>query len=179
MRLENSWYLITCFSLFCCEALQLKQPKLPYNTLSYALKIRKQTKRCYGEFMLGSKKTQKIWIHEHCFDVEIAQTLMKRAIGLMFRNRLDLNKGMLFIFRKERVYPFWMMSTRIPLDIIWINKEFRVVFIKKRALPCKGLFCPSINPKKRAKYVLEINGGLSDVVGLRVDDKIHLQQENS
>ena len=92
--------------------------------------------------------------------------------GLMFREKMDADKGMLFIFEKEGEYPFWMKNTLIPLDIIWINEDKEVVFISENAQPCNEEYsCSSINPGNNAKYVLEINGGISEKIGLKIGDK--------
>ncbi len=91
----------------------------------------------------------------------------------MFREKLDLDKGMLFIFEEEGEYSFWMKNTLIPLDIIWINKAKEVVFISGNTQPCQEEYsCSSINPGKNAKYVLEINAGIAEKIGLKVGDKI-------
>jgi uncharacterized membrane protein (UPF0127 family) len=110
----------------------------------------------------------------NCFEVELAITPEERNRGLMFRESLERNKGMLFIFEKEGEYPFWMRNTLIPLDMIWISEEGEVVFIEENAEPCSDSFCPGINPEKNAKYVLEINGGISNNIGLEVGDNITL-----
>lgn len=97
---------------------------------------------------------------------------MERSRGLMYREGLDSDKGMLFIFEKEGEYPFWMKNTLISLDIIWINENKEVVFISENAQPCSEEYsCPSISPGKNAKYVLEINGGTSERIGLKIGDK--------
>jgi uncharacterized membrane protein (UPF0127 family) len=67
-----------------------------------------------------------------------------------------------------------MKNTLIPLDIIWINSSQNVVYIKKNAQPCTPDYCPSIVPIKNAKYVLEINGGLSDKYEIKVGDKANV-----
>ena len=84
----------------------------------------------------------------------------------MFVKEMPENEGMLFIFEKSGIYPFWMKNTLIPLDIIWLDENQNIVFIKKNALPCKEDPCPSINPNKTARYVLEINSGLVDKLNL-------------
>jgi uncharacterized membrane protein (UPF0127 family) len=109
-----------------------------------------------------------------CFSVEIPVTQYQMEYGLMNRSHLDSNKGMLFIFEKEGNYSFWMKNTLIPLDIIWINSSQNVVYIKKNAQPCTPDYCPSIVPRKNAKYVLEINGGLSDKYEIKVGDKANV-----
>jgi len=90
----------------------------------------------------------------------------------MFRKELAQNRGMLFIFEKEDIYPFWMKNTFIPLDIIWINADKEVVFLSKDNSPCKEISCLSINPQRPAKYVLEVNAGAIDKIGLKLGDKL-------
>jgi uncharacterized protein len=109
---------------------------------------------------------------ERCFFVKLAQTEEEKKMGLMFKENLNPDSGMLFIFAKEGVYPFWMKNTLITLDIVWINEEKEVVFISKNTQPCLENNCRSITPDKNSKYVLEINGGILDKIGLRVGDKL-------
>jgi uncharacterized membrane protein (UPF0127 family) len=90
----------------------------------------------------------------------------------MFRGKLDLNKGMFFIFENEGEYSFWMKNTLINLDIIWINKDKEVVFISKNTQPCSSDSCLTFNSDKKAQYVLELNGGVTDKIGLNVGDKV-------
>lgn len=108
----------------------------------------------------------------HRFYVELATTSEQRRRGLMFREQLDPDKGMLFIFEEEGVYPFWMKNVVIPLDIIWIDKGGKVVVISKDAQPCTEEPCPSINPGTKARYVLEIRAGTADRIGLVVGDEV-------
>ena len=112
------------------------------------------------------KKIQKVCFNENCYAVELAQTDEQRQTGLMGREHLDKDKGMLFIYEDEGVYTFWMKNTLIPLDMIWIDGNGTVARIIKNAEPCGKEYCPSINPNKKAKYVLEINGGEADRLGL-------------
>lgn len=109
---------------------------------------------------------------ERCFFVEIVKNDEDLKKGLMFRKELSLDNGMLFVFQKEDKYPFWMKNTLIPLDIIWLNKDKEVVFINKNTQPCLENNCESIAPDKDSKYVLEINGGISDKINLGVGDKL-------
>lgn len=105
-----------------------------------------------------------------CFGVELAKTPEERATGLMYREHLDLDKGMLFVFPEEGIYPFWMKNTKIHLDIIWIDADKRVVFIERDAVPCISESCPSITPDKEAMYVLELTAGTADRIGIQVGD---------
>jgi uncharacterized protein len=113
-----------------------------------------------------------VCFEKHCFLVKLAIRDDELKQGLMFRKSLDQNRGMLFVFKKEDKYPFWMKNTLIPLDIIWINAEKEVVFINKNTQPCLENYCQSIKPDKNAKYVLEINSGLTDKINLNLGDKL-------
>ena len=118
---------------------------------------------------------KKICFEENCFSVELADTPQKRTQGLMFRQELQKDNGMLFVFPKQGIYSFWMKNTLIPLDIIWISQGQKVVFIKKDALPCKADIYETINPKKEAKYVLELKTGVVEAIGLKVTDKCYFE----
>ena len=113
-----------------------------------------------------------VCFNESCFDVEIADTPEERATGLMHREALDQDKGMLFIFEDSGVFPFWMKNTLIPLDIIWISQDNNVVYISKATRPCLANPCPPVNPGKVALYVLEVNGGISDKIGIGIGDMV-------
>jgi len=129
-----------------------------------------------GGFGLEEKKKNEVCFKNQCFEVELAKTEEERAKGLMFRKELGENKGMLFVFEKEGIYPFWMKNTFLPLDIIWIGGDFRIVYISKNTPPCeKNLLCPSINPEKTAKYVLEINEGMAEKIGIVEGDKMEIR----
>ncbi len=110
-----------------------------------------------------------------CFAVEIADTAYKQKMGLMNRKSLEKDKGMLFIFAAEDKYKFWMKNTLIPLDIIWIDKNNKIIFIQKNAQPCKTEQCESFGPDENAKYVLEINGGLAENIGLEIGDELETE----
>lgn len=89
----------------------------------------------------------------------------------MFRKSLEEDKGMFFIFDKEGIYSFWMKNTLIPIDIIWLDKNYDIVFISKNSRPCGNDNCLVINPNINARYVLEINAGISEKIGLKIGDK--------
>lgn len=114
----------------------------------------------------------KVCFKESCFTVELATTDAQRTRGLMFRSSLADNQGILFIFDAEGEYPFWMKNTLIPLDIIWLDQNQKVVFISANTLPCVEESCPIVNPQEPAKYVLELNGGVAQKIGLSVGDQL-------
>lgn len=95
--------------------------------------------------------------HNLNIQAEIAKNPYQLTKGLMFRKSLDENKGMLFIFPSESYQSFWMKNTKIPLDIIFISKDKKIVDIKENFLPCQQTFCPSYKSSSPAKYVLEVN----------------------
>jgi len=120
-----------------------------------------------------AKEPNQVCFKNYCFEVELAKTSEEINRGLMFREKLEQNKGMLFIFQEEEEYSFWMKNTLIPLDIIWINENKEIVFINENAQPCKEEnLCSPINPGTKEKYVLEINGGTAEKIGLKIGDKI-------
>ena len=126
-------------------------------------------------FYFKSNSAGQVCFDKNCFVVKLAKTETERERGLMNVTQLDKNKGMLFIFEKEGDYPFWMKNTLIFLDIIWIDKNGKVVFVKENAEPClpadgagEQKNCPAINPGVQAKYVLEINAGLAQKFGIKV-----------
>ena len=110
-----------------------------------------------------------------CFQVEIADEYEEMKKGLMNRESMDQGKGILFVFENEGVYPFWMKNTIIPLDIIWMDGDGQVVFISRNTQPCESDPCPDTNPGRKAKYVLEINAGISDQIGLVLGDKMDIR----
>jgi len=118
---------------------------------------------------------QVVCIKERCFKIEIAQSQEERERGLMFRQALKEDEGMLFIFPSEEFHSFWMKNTLIPLDIIWINKENKIVYIQHNALPCTSDPCPSYTSKQKAIYVLEINAGFVEKYNFEEGDKITIK----
>lgn len=93
--------------------------------------------------------------------VEVAANDELRAQGLMYRDRMAEDHGMIFLFARSGVYPFWMKNTLIPLDMLWIDEQHRVVHAKYGVPPCQADPCPSYDPEVPARYVLEVNGGIA------------------
>ena len=106
-----------------------------------------------------------------CINVELAKTPQERQKGLMMRRILEGDSGMLFIFEKEESHYFWMKNTLIPLDMIWFNRNKQVIFIEKDVAPCTTRSCAFYGPRKNSLYVLELNAGFADTLGIRVGDK--------
>ena len=104
---------------------------------------------------------------DKCFEVEIADTSEARKQGLMFRQELEQDKAMLFVFEREGVYSFHMRNVNFPLDIVWLNENKEIVFIKTNALSEEE----NIIPDKKAKYVLEFSAGIIESLGAGIGDK--------
>ena len=102
-------------------------------------------------------------------NIEIADNDYEIQTGLMYRNSMKSNQGMLFIFDDTRERFFYMKNTKIPLDLIFINDDKKIVSFQKNAKPFDETSLPSNFP---AKYVLEINAGLVDSWSIAVGDGI-------
>lgn len=106
-------------------------------------------------------------------DVEIADNADQRALGLMYREKLEENQGMLFIFRFDEMLSFWMKNTKLPLDMIFVNSKNTIVTIHTNTVPHSEDAYESTEP---GKYVIEVNAGFVDHHGIKVGDKIRLNR---
>jgi uncharacterized membrane protein (UPF0127 family) len=104
-------------------------------------------------------KISTVKIGDQVFQAEIADTNELRQRGLMFRENLAKNSGMIFIFDHIGKHSFWMKNTLIPLDLIWISADKKVVDVQTLQ-PCTKDPCQSYIPKNDAKYVLEVGAGI-------------------
>jgi uncharacterized protein len=103
------------------------------------------------------------------FAVELVDTPMGRAQGLMHRETLPQGTGMLFDFHTEQPVSFWMRNTLIPLDMLFIDSGGRILRIHARAQPLDETQIPSIYP---VQAVLEIGGGEAERLGIAVGDRV-------
>jgi hypothetical protein len=108
---------------------------------------------------------------KHEFEVEIAAKDNQRKVGLMNRDHLDDDKGMLFVFETSGIVNFWMKNTLIPLDMLFINEHGVIETIARNVQPCTKTPCPLYNSYKSVKFVLEINGGKADHDGIKEGDQ--------
>jgi len=117
--------------------------------------------------------TRRVCFKNVCLVAEVANDDFKRQQGLMFRKFLPKNKGMLFVFNEEDRYSFWMKNMLIPLDIIWISKDKRIVDIMADVKPCTDT-CDNLIPKEKVKYVLEVNSGFVNKYKINLEGQVLL-----
>ena len=103
--------------------------------------------------------------------VEIADEDLERRKGLMFRESLLENEGMIFVYDKSQKLTFWMKNTLIPLDMIWIDENSVVQHIEY-AVPCETEICDIYGWDGFSKYLLEVNGGFTEKYDINVGDKV-------
>ena len=108
-------------------------------------------------------------------DIEIADDAYQTETGLMYRNSLGKDQGMLFVFKDMQRRSFYMKNTKIPLDIIYFNSEKEIVSIQKNAKPMDETSLPS---EAASQYVLEVNAGLAEAWKLAKGDRIRFSTSN-
>ena len=107
------------------------------------------------------------------FTVEIADDQAERSRGLMFRDEMDAERGMIFIHDEEAPQAYWMKNTKIPLDILYFDRARKLVSAQERVPPCSlGDQCPPFASTGPALYVLELNAGLVESMGVKPGDEL-------
>jgi uncharacterized membrane protein (UPF0127 family) len=106
--------------------------------------------------------------------VEVLTNPQDMQRGMMFRDSLAPDRGMLFVHPSPGYYPYWMYHVRIPLDMIWLDSEHRIVEISADTPPCKTdpSQCPQFGGNQRAQFVLELAGGMAAKYNLQLGDTI-------
>jgi hypothetical protein len=96
------------------------------------------------------------------------------ARGMMFRDQLPADRGMLFVHPAPGRYPYWMHNVRVPLDIIWLDSAKRIVEISPDTPPClkPASDCPNYGGQSDAQYVLELAGGQAAKLGLAAGQQL-------
>ena len=93
-----------------------------------------------------------------CIFLEIADTPLKRKIGLMQRDFIARDTGMIFIFEKPVIKKFWMFNTLIPLDIIFV-KNNKIIYLEENVPICREKPCSVYGPENYFDYAIELNSG--------------------
>src|SRR3990167_6756905 len=126
-----------------------------------------------------------VCIKDACVQAEVVDSDAARQQGLMFRENLPEGLGMLFVFEDEGHYGFWMKNMKFPIDIIWIDKEKRVVDIKPNLSPCQEVresfagedrekSCEIFEPRAKALYALEVEAGFCRRNKIEIGDKVSI-----
>ena len=157
------YYIKFFFLVLSCISLSFTSCKKEVKAIKHSEVIFKKE----GELTIIKKTSDSTKIN---LDIEIADNDYEIQTGLMYRSSMESNQGMLFIFDDIKERFFYMKNTKIPLDLIYINKNKHIVSFQKNSKPYDESSLPSILP---AKYVLEINAGLVDSWHLNVGDSIH------
>lgn len=106
----------------------------------------------------------------HRFTVELADDDTERGIGLMHRDKMAADHGMLFDFEAPRRVGFWMRNTFIPLDMLFVKSDGEIVHIRENIQPHTE---DTVGPDRPVRAVLELNAGTVKRLGLKVGDVIH------
>jgi uncharacterized membrane protein (UPF0127 family) len=123
---------------------------------------------CFNRAPASGLPTAKMTIGHNQFDVEIAATVAARNTGLMMRDSMPADHGMIFVFSEPDTHSFWMKSTRIPLDIVFIDQGGTIRSIQQM----KPYSLKSVSPPEAIKYAVELNVGAAAKAGAKVGDKI-------
>jgi len=108
-----------------------------------------------------------------CILLEIADTPLKRNIGLMQRENIAKDTGMVFIFDKPVIQKFWMFNTLIELDIIFV-KNNKIIYLEKNLPICRKKPCPVYGPDDYFDYAIELNSGDIERLNIKLSDQVKL-----
>lgn len=136
------------------------------NESKKVVKIEPITFNKEGELTIYKTKTDSILTQ---LNIEIADSEYETQTGLMYRDSMEENQGMLFIFPEEAMHSFYMKNTKISLDIVFIDADLKIASIQENANPLDETGLSSQVP---IQYVLELNAGLTQKWSLMVGDSI-------
>ena len=110
------------------------------------------------------------------YSVEVADNDAAREHGLMDRTEMAADHGMLFVFQDDAPRAFWMKNTKIPLDMLFFDADRRLVSVQHNVPPCTADPCPAYSSGGPARYVLELNGGETQKIGVTAGDEMTIQR---
>ncbi|MEM0154473.1 MAG: DUF192 domain-containing protein [Methanothrix sp.] len=111
--------------------------------------IRKRLKYSTGIVEIGGIKLNAI----------LADSFIKKAIGLMYRDEIPEDECMLFTFSHPSMLGIWMKGMRFPIDILWLDSSQKIVTLKESLPPCRSIFCKTYYPERESMYVIELHAG--------------------
>ncbi len=112
----------------------------------------------------------------HSYSIEIAQDDASREHGLMDRTQMAADHGMLFVFQDDIPRAFWMKNTKIALDMLFFDADRRLVSVQHNVPPCTADPCPAYSSGAPARYVLELNGGEAQKIGVTAGDRMEIHR---
>ncbi len=127
---------------------------------------------CYPAGGVMAEENREVCAEIKCFQSEVVATPQGREQGLMFRERLADDQGMLFVFDSPGEYSFWMKNMLFPIDILWLDAHKRVVRLEAEVPPCTKDPCPVYFPQAEALYVLEIAVGQAAAANIQLGDQL-------
>jgi uncharacterized membrane protein (UPF0127 family) len=132
------------------------------------------------DFKVTQKYLQtKVTVNNFDLTVYLAMNNKQIIKGLVIKNQLKENEGMLFVYQQPTKYRFSMRGMKFPIDIIWLNNARKVIHIEHSLEPCPSdSDCPKFIPTAAALYVLETIAGFSNKHDVKIGTQIdfHLQQ---
>jgi uncharacterized protein len=114
----------------------------------------------------------KLIIDNQIIELEIAETLQQQAIGLMYRDFIPPNRGMLFPFYPPQTVSFWMKNVSIPLDMVFVSEG--IVKNITTAPPCSAEPCPLYNSNVPIDQVIELAEGRANELNIKIGDRINI-----
>ncbi|MEM8779535.1 MAG: DUF192 domain-containing protein, partial [Cyanobacteria bacterium P01_G01_bin.49] len=116
----------------------------------------------------------KIKIGEQVIELEAARTPEQQSIGLMYRDSLAENRGMIFVFEELRPVRFWMKNVSIPLDMIFLANG-KVKAVISAVPPCQADPCPTYGPDGLVNQVIELSSGRAVELGIKEGDNLDIE----
>ena len=124
-------------------------------------------------FILYKPKSE-LCFNEKCIEIEIMQSPEERALGLMYRQKISEDQGMLFIFDQPLKVNFWMKNVQFSIDMIFIDETNTIVHIEKNVPPCHKDPCPTYSSISEVKYVVEVVSGFCDKFNVKTNQTIEV-----
>ncbi len=128
-------------------------------------------------YKLQHYDTRTISVGNKNYNAIIADTFIKRTIGLMFRESIKENECMLFIFDSPWWNNIWMPNMLFSIDAIWLNEKSQIIYMQENLQPCKSRFgCKQYGPKEKSTYIMEFKSGTIKDSKINRNTKIKLKK---
>lgn len=175
--LRLSWLPLFCLLLISCAPTDQSVPDSDASATQQVQGHRiRLPKRKAPAVTVGQQLpiTAQVELAGELIKLEVARTPQEQAMGLMYREELAPNRGMLFPLDPPRMPSFWMKNVEIPLDMIFV-RDGKVSAIARDVLPCEKTPCPTYGPDIVIDQVIELQGGRAKELGLEVGDTVAIQ----